>query len=162
MKQKQILRLPNKFHAKKRGCQNFTRTSPRTCHDLTGALPTKRGFWGWFSYIWWCFVWRPAIFEWNRIQKLQVGNNPGALSNRLQTSFAFPYLCLLLLKLLLLLFSKINCFMWKNFNCKNCNCSTLVYVIDAQEEDYGDALPKLVETISAGTCGVFSIILVDI
>ena len=28
------------------------------------------------------------------------------------------------------------------------NCSTLVYVIDAQEEDYEDALPKLVETIS--------------
>lgn len=27
-------------------------------------------------------------------------------------------------------------------------CSTLVYVIDAQEEDYEDALPKLVETIS--------------
>lgn len=29
------------------------------------------------------------------------------------------------------------------------NCSTLVYVIDAQEEDFEDALPKLVETISA-------------
>lgn len=29
------------------------------------------------------------------------------------------------------------------------NCSTLVYVIDAQEEDYEDALPRLVETISA-------------
>ena len=29
------------------------------------------------------------------------------------------------------------------------NCSTLIYVIDAQEEDYEDALPKLVETISA-------------
>lgn len=28
-------------------------------------------------------------------------------------------------------------------------CSTLVYVIDAQEEDYEDSLPKLVETISA-------------
>ena len=28
-------------------------------------------------------------------------------------------------------------------------CNTLVYVIDAQEEDYEDALPKLVETISA-------------
>lgn len=28
------------------------------------------------------------------------------------------------------------------------NCSTLVYVIDAQEGDYEDALPKLVETIS--------------
>ena len=28
------------------------------------------------------------------------------------------------------------------------NCSTLVYVIDAQEEDYFDALPKMVETIS--------------
>jgi len=27
-------------------------------------------------------------------------------------------------------------------------CSTLVYVIDAQEEDYEDALPKLVDTIS--------------
>ena len=27
-------------------------------------------------------------------------------------------------------------------------CNTLVYVIDAQEEDYEDALPKLVETIS--------------
>jgi len=27
------------------------------------------------------------------------------------------------------------------------NCGTLVYVIDAQEEDYEDALPKLVETI---------------
>jgi Ras-related GTP-binding protein C/D len=26
-------------------------------------------------------------------------------------------------------------------------CSTLVYVIDAQEEDYEDSLPKLVETI---------------
>jgi Ras-related GTP-binding protein C/D len=29
------------------------------------------------------------------------------------------------------------------------NTSTLVYVIDAQEEDYEDSLPKLVETISA-------------
>jgi Ras-related GTP-binding protein C/D len=29
------------------------------------------------------------------------------------------------------------------------NCNTLIYVIDAQEEDYEDALPKLVETISA-------------
>jgi len=29
------------------------------------------------------------------------------------------------------------------------NCSSLVYVIDAQEEDFEDALPKLVETISA-------------
>lgn len=29
------------------------------------------------------------------------------------------------------------------------NCSTLVYVIDAQEDDYEDALPKLVETIAA-------------
>lgn len=29
------------------------------------------------------------------------------------------------------------------------NCSSLIYVIDAQEEDYEDALPKLVETISA-------------
>jgi Ras-related GTP-binding protein C/D len=28
------------------------------------------------------------------------------------------------------------------------NCGTLVYVIDAQEEDYEDSLPKLVETIS--------------
>ena len=28
------------------------------------------------------------------------------------------------------------------------NCSTLVYVIDGQEEDYEEALPKLVETIS--------------
>jgi Ras-related GTP-binding protein C/D len=28
-------------------------------------------------------------------------------------------------------------------------CSTLVYVIDAQEEDYEDSLPKLVETIIA-------------
>jgi Ras-related GTP-binding protein C/D len=28
------------------------------------------------------------------------------------------------------------------------NCSSLVYVIDAQEDDYDDALPKLVETIS--------------
>jgi Ras-related GTP-binding protein C/D len=28
-------------------------------------------------------------------------------------------------------------------------CSTLVYVIDAQEEDYEDSLPKLVETIVA-------------
>lgn len=28
-------------------------------------------------------------------------------------------------------------------------CSTLVYVIDAQEEDYEDSLPKLVETIAA-------------
>lgn len=28
------------------------------------------------------------------------------------------------------------------------NCSSLVYVIDAQEEDYEDALPKLVETIT--------------
>ena len=28
-------------------------------------------------------------------------------------------------------------------------CNTLVYVIDAQEDDYEDALPKLVETISA-------------
>jgi Ras-related GTP-binding protein C/D len=27
------------------------------------------------------------------------------------------------------------------------NCGTLVYVIDAQEEDYEDALPKLVETV---------------
>lgn len=27
-------------------------------------------------------------------------------------------------------------------------CSTLVYVIDAQEEDYEDSLPKLAETIS--------------
>ncbi len=29
------------------------------------------------------------------------------------------------------------------------SCNTLIYVIDAQEEDYEDALPKLVETISA-------------
>lgn len=29
------------------------------------------------------------------------------------------------------------------------NCSSLVYVMDAQEEDFEDALPKLVETISA-------------
>lgn len=28
------------------------------------------------------------------------------------------------------------------------HCSTLVYVMDAQEDDYMDALPKLVETIS--------------
>ena len=28
------------------------------------------------------------------------------------------------------------------------NCSTMVYVIDAQEEEYEEALPKLVETIS--------------
>lgn len=28
------------------------------------------------------------------------------------------------------------------------NCSTLVYVIDAQEDDYEDSLPKLVETIT--------------
>lgn len=28
------------------------------------------------------------------------------------------------------------------------NCSSLIYVIDAQEEDYEDALPKLVESIS--------------
>lgn len=28
------------------------------------------------------------------------------------------------------------------------NCSTLIYVIDAQEEDYEDSLPKLVELIS--------------
>ena len=28
------------------------------------------------------------------------------------------------------------------------NCNTLVYVMDAQEEDYEDSLPKLVETIS--------------
>lgn len=28
------------------------------------------------------------------------------------------------------------------------NCNTLVYVIDAQEDDFEDALPKLVETIS--------------
>ena len=29
------------------------------------------------------------------------------------------------------------------------NCSTIIYVIDAQEDDYQDSLPKLVETIAA-------------
>ena len=29
------------------------------------------------------------------------------------------------------------------------NCSTLIYVVDAQDDDFEDALPKLVETIAA-------------
>ena len=34
------------------------------------------------------------------------------------------------------------------------SCNTLIYVIDAQEEDYEDALPKLVETIVRLTASI--------